>query len=637
MSPRIAAVIIALLLLFVAVSSAVAGNSNSLLDVSPDGGKLLVANPDNDTVTVVDTVKKAKLHEIKVGDKPEGVAWIGNGPLAVATVYREDLLVFMDTEAGTVVHKLKIPAEPYGVVTNRDGTRAYLSHEYPGTVSEIDLKERKVLRELKAGTMVRGIALSPDENRVYVTEFYTGALHALDLKEGKVVDSWSGHATDNLARHVVVHPTRPKAYVIHQRSRVEIIDSNSSALPQLTVYDLVSPDKGERRTSIAMDTFNGVYPVSNPWETALSPDGKKLYTIYAGSNDMNACQVVDDDYKEISRVGYPVTVGQNPRAVRVSPDNKTVYIYATLDFEVGFYNADTMSRLGKVKVCEPPLTPEWVRGKILFSTAHAPMAQRRWVACATCHPDGASDGRVWHQPEGLRKTPSLFGAAHTHPLHWSADRDEVQDFEYTIRSPLMRGRGLYDGPIKPKELFKPTELEQDLAGKSKDLDALAIYTNSFEFRLSPHMVAPGKLSEAQARGKALFFSNEVGCAKCHSGPYYTDSSLKKPYNLHDVGTGNDDPTEKQGPKYDTPTLLGVYRTAPYLHHGKAKTLLDVLTTCNKEDKHGKTSQLKANELDDLVEFLKALPYETPPSETPNTVKYRVVPKGTTNNTNKDKD
>jgi YVTN family beta-propeller protein len=626
MSLRIAAVFIALLLPFVAVASAVAGNSNSLLDISPDGGKLLVANPDNDTVTVVDTAKKAKLHEIKVGDKPEGVAWIGSGPLAVATVYRDDLLVFIDADAGTVIHKLKVPAEPYGVVTNREGTRAYISHEYPGTVSEIDLKERKVLRELKAGTMVRGIALSPDENRVYVTEFYTGALHALDLKEGKVVDSWSGHATDNLARHVVVHPTRPKAYVIHQRSRVEIIDSNSSALPQLTVYDLVAPDKGERRTSISMDTFNGVYPVSNPWETALSPDGKKLFTLYAGSNDMNACQVVDDDYKEISRVGYPITVGQNPQAVRVSPDGKTVYVYATLDFEVGFYNADTMARLGKVKVCEPPLTPEWVRGKILFSTAHSPMAQRRWVACSTCHPDGASDGRVWHQPEGLRKTPSLFGAAHTHPLHWSADRDEVQDFEYTIRSQLMRGRGLYDGPIKPKEPFKATELEQDLAGKSKDLDALAIYTNSFEFRLSPHMVAPGKLSEAQARGKALFFSNEVGCAKCHSGPYYTDSNLKKPYNLHDVGTGNDDPTEKQGPKYDTPTLLGVYRTAPYLHHGKAKTLLDVLTTCNKEDRHGKTSQLKANELDDLVEFLKALPYETPPSETPNTVKYRVAPK-----------
>ena len=33
---------------------------------------------------------------------------------------------------------------------------------------------------------------------------------------------------------------------------------------------------------------------------------------------------------------------------------------------------------------------------------------------------------------------ALFGVAHTHPLHWSADRDEVQDFEYTIRGRLMQ-------------------------------------------------------------------------------------------------------------------------------------------------------------------------------------------------------
>jgi cytochrome c peroxidase len=72
-------------------------------------------------------------------------------------------------------------------------------------------------------------------------------------------------------------------------------------------------------------------------------------------------------------------------------------------------------------------------------------------------------------------------------------------------------------------------------------------------------------------------------------------------------------------------LLGIYRTAPYLHHGKAKTLMDVLTTSNKGDKHGVTSHLRPADLEDLVEFLKSLPYEKPPDETPNTVKYRVSP------------
>jgi cytochrome c peroxidase len=111
--------------------------------------------------------------------------------------------------------------------------------------------------------------------------------------------------------------------------------------------------------------------------------------------------------------------------------------------------------------------------------------------------------------------------------------------------------------------------------------------------------------------------DDVGCAKCHSGPAFTDSNLRagslegKPYRLHDVGTGDDDPSEKMGPSFDTPTLLGIYRTAPYLHHGKAATLREVLVEQNRKDQHGRTSHLKPNEVDDLVEFLKSLPYELP--------------------------
>jgi YVTN family beta-propeller protein len=598
------------------------GSSNSLMDVSPDGRRLLVANSDNGTVSVVDALAHTVLHEIPVGDKPEGVTWVGNGPLAAVTVYRDDAVVFLDTAAGKVVERLAVADEPYGIVATRDGRRAYVTHEYPGTVSEIDLASRKVLRQMKAGRMVRGLALSPDEKRLYVTEFYSARLIALDLAGGKVVDSWKGHAADNLSRNVVIHPRRPKAYLPHIRSKITFIHGSGSIFPHLTVYDLVPPNGAERRTSFALDTYNGVYVVTNPWEAALSPDGKRLYTIYAGTNDMNVSEVIDDDYKEIERVGRAVGVGKNPRAVRVSPDGRFVYIDNALDFQVSVHDADTMKVLAKIKLCEPPKSPEWVRGKILFSTANRPLTTMRWIACASCHPDGHNDGRVWHNPEGLRKTQALFGVAHTHPLHWSADRDEVQDFEYTIRGRLMQGSGLLDGSLKPKEGFHPIELEEDLAGRSKNLDALAVYCNSFEFTLSPHIPAPGKLSPQAMRGKALFESAAVGCANCHSGPYYTDSSLKKPFNLHDVGTGNGDPSEKMGPKYDTPTLLGVYRTAPYLHHGKAATLRDVLTTCNKADRHGKTSHLKDGEIDDLVAFLQSLPYEKPPAETPNTVKYR---------------
>jgi YVTN family beta-propeller protein len=607
-------------------AAASAATSNSLLDVSPDGGLLLAANADNASVTVVDARAGKALREIKVGREPQGVTFIGTGPLAAVTSYRDNLVVLFDAQDGRVLARIPVADEPYGIVADPRGKRAWVTHEYPGTVSEIDVGARKVVREIKAGAFLRGLALAPDGQRLYVTEFYTGILRAVDLASGKVVDSWKGHSTDNLSRNVVLHPRRPKAYLSHIRSRVGIIDGGGSIFPQLSICDL-RPGAGKRRTSIGLDTYNGVHVVTNAWEAALSPDAKRIYTIYAGTNEMNVSDVVDDDYEEISRVGGPVQLGKNPRAVRVSPDGRRVYIYYALDFAVGIHDAATMRLVNTVKVCGPPKTPEWVRGKILFNTATSPMSARRWVACSSCHPDGHADGRVWQNPEGLRKTTALFGLAHTHPLHWSGDRDEVQDFEYTIRSPLMAGRGLLAGAVRPKRGFEMVELHEKTSGRSKDLDALAIYCNSFDFRLSPHAPAPGKLTPAAEHGKALFFSKAVGCATCHGGPYYTDSSLKT-MKRHNVGTGGDDPSEKMGPEYDTPTLLGVYRTAPYLHHGKAATLRDVLTTCNKGDRHGRTSHLKAGEIDDLVEFLRSLPYEPPPAVTPNTVSYRVPPEAT---------
>ncbi len=611
------AILVALVLPF---SFARAGSSNSMLDVSPDGKFLLAANADNGTVTVINVALRKAVREIPVGLKPEGVAWIGNGPTAVVALYGDRQVVFFNAETGTIVHRLEVKAEPYGIVTDNAGKRAWVTHEYPGLVSEIDLAHPKVIREIPAGTMIRGIALAPDETRLYVTEFNTGILNAIDIASGKIVDSWKGHSTDNLARHVVLHPTRPKAYISHLRSIVTMNDGAGSIFPQLSIADL-KPGKDKRRTSFAMDTFNNVYVVTNPWEAAISPDGKRFYIVYAGTNDMNYCTVVDDDYLEVERQGVART-GRNPRAVRVSPDSATVYIYNAMDFSVGVHDAVSMKKITDIKTCEPPKSPEWVRGKVVFNTALPPLTSRRWIACSSCHPDGHADGRVWHQPEGLRKTTALFGMAHTHPLHYSADRDEVQDFEFTIRSNLMRGQGLIKGILPAKKGYHKIELDVQTSGKSPDLDALAIYSNSFQPELSPHIPAPGKLPEDALRGKALFFAKETACATCHSGPYYTDSSLQKPYKLHDIGTSND-PSERMGPLYDTPTLLGIYRTAPYLHDGKAATLREVLTKFNPKDEHGKTSHLNPAQIDDLVAFLKCLPYETPPDETPNTVPFRL--------------
>jgi hypothetical protein len=80
-------------------------------------------------------------------------------------------------------------------------------------------------------------------------------------------------------------------------------------------------------------------------------------------------------------------------------------------------------------------------------------------------------------------------------------------------------------------------------------------------------------------------------------------------SLHDVGTLSLESGQRLGGALDgldTPTLLGLWATAPYLHDGSAPTLRDVLVTANPLGMHGDTASLTAAEIDNLIEYLMQL-------------------------------
>ncbi len=576
--------------------------SAGLLNFSSDGSLVACSNRDSGSVTILTWPGLNVVREIAVGAHPEGVAWIGKSKQLSCCVYGDDQVVIIDAESGVITKTVDVFDEPYGVVSTDDGSALFVTLEYPGRVARINTALGIVDAEWSVGQMLRGLAISLDGSFLLATEYLTSRLLKVSTTDGNVATVWDGASTDNLARQVVLAPDDSKAYLTHIRSRVTAAHGNGSIFPYVAVARLTGEKAGTRHR-VPMDSFRGTRVTANPWDCDISPDGQRLCVVFAGTNDMYVCRITGDDYVEMD---YESTIrlGSNPRAVRFSPDGLTALVYNTLDFEIAAYRMTDGSVTARAAITKNPLSDELLLGKQLFYTALQPMSARNWISCSSCHPDGDSDGRTWQQPEGLRSTQPLAGLSWTHPLHWSADRDEVQDFEHSMRGKLMQGEGLLKGII-------PDALAEPISGRSAALDALATYTNSHKYSMSPH--AKQGLNEAAVRGRELFLSSTTQCATCHSGPVFTDSQPKSSsgFLMHDVGTGGDDPSELIGPKYDTPTLLGLYRSAPYLHHGKATTLKDVLTTDNRGDRHGQTSQLSSDEIDDLVEYLKALPYEDP--------------------------
>lgn len=213
------------------------------------------------------------------------------------------------------------------------------------------------------------------------------------------------------------------------------------------------------------------------------------------------------------------------------------------------------------------LTEEAQLGRRIFHGAGDLRLSADGRPCASCHPDGRDDGRVWKTPDGPRQTMMLAGRlADTAPYGWSRHAGTLQEY-FADTISRLQGTGL-----PPKE---------------------AAALEKYLLSLSVPVATPRQTPSVVAQGKAIFESKEAGCASCHSGTATTDGVR------HDVGTGSNGIDE-----LETPSLRFVGKSAPYLHDGRYTTLRQLLLA--KDTKMGSTKHLDPAEVDALATYLETL-------------------------------
>jgi YVTN family beta-propeller protein len=202
-----------------------------------------------------------------------------------------------------------------------------------------------------------------------------------------------------------------------------------------------------------------------------------------------------------------------------------------------------------------------------------------WQSCGSCHPGEARvDALNWdllNDGIGNPKNNKSLLLAHKTPPAMSMGVRE------TAETAVRAGIRHILFTVQPEEV--PNSIDE--------------YLKSLKPVPSPRLVN-GKLSDAAKRGEKVFKNGVVGCASCHPGPLFTD------LQQYEVGTRGR--FDKETERFDTPTLIEAWRTAPYLHDGSAATMRDILTTSNKGDHHGKTSHLTPQQIDDLAEYVLSL-------------------------------
>ncbi len=307
---------------------------------------------------------------------------------------------------------------------------------------------------------------------------------------------------------------------------------------------------------------------------AFTPLGDRLFVAHYGAGVVDVL-----DPWALSRVGGLQNVGVGLDGV-VS-DGDTAWVLASVSGEVVVYDvrdplADT--EIARVSLFdEDPLGVELRLGAGVFAFAGDPrMSTDAYLSCASCHFEGGSDRRTWDfsdRGEGFRDTQPLWAMPAGGPLHWSANFDEVQDFENAIRAHQGGDGFMYDAAFA--EVEEP--LGSAKAGISAELDALAAYVRSHAASVprSPFREEDGAWTAEAEAGRVQFVA--LGCDGCHAGPELTDAGWVSPGEpvLHDVGTLVEGSGQRAGGELTglrTPSLRGLFASPPYLHDGRAPTL-----------------------------------------------------------------
>jgi len=571
------------------------------------GKTLYIAEATAKQIAVFDIAAGKVKEVIPLPDPPSGLALAPDGlHLYVTTAAPNGRIHVVNLKTGRVDYTLAAGHTPTAPVVSPDGKMLYVCNRFDNNVAVIDLASKKKLAKIPVPREPVAAAITPDGKLLFVTnllpagaadrDYVAAEISVIDTTARKVAATIQLPNGSTGLQDICVSPGGKYAYVTHILARYQLPTTQlERGWMNTNALSIIDVSKCKLLNTVLLDDVD--QGAANPWGVACTDDGRYICVTHAGTDEVS---VIDRTklHDKLARVAKGIKVsdvslsasdvpndlsflvglrrrlkltGNGPRGIAIVGTKVYVAEYFTDSVGLVDINPQILPQARSLALAPKKPMTAVRKGEMLFNNAS--LCFQKWQSCASCHPGrGRADALNWDLlNDGIgnpKNTRSLLLAHKTPPAMVTGIRP---DAETAVRSGIRH----IQFAVRPEE------------------DAVAIdeYLKSLKPLPSPYLVK-GKLSKSAKRGKKIF--KKAGCAKCHAGPMYTD--LQK----YDVGTGKGLDKNRQ---FDTPTLIEIWRTAPYLYDGRAATMKEVLTKHNPGDKHGVTSNLTENEINDLAEFV----------------------------------
>lgn len=575
---------------------------------SADRKQLYVLCQGTGDVRVLDSVSYREIKKIAVGRAPRGFSLSPKGDRLYVANSWDDTVSVIDTKSLTVTGTWPVAAEPSSVLPDRQGRLLYVANRISNDVVVLDAKTGAEEKRLAAGRGASYITASPDGSRLYVTHVYPNPAPYRTAPDSEitVIDTARAVVSERIALpgiadgfHVAFSGDGRLGVAagLHPRNLIPLahVEHAGAFTDSITVFgsDIGSP------VELPLDELER-YSV-RPFGVAITPDKSRIYVTCEGSEEVTVIDVArmlrfvhshpgshaNDLSASSNYVISRVRVGHDPRGVLLGAGGTKLLVANRLEDTISVIDTRSNKVASTIALAGPKQISVLRNGERTFYTARYSFQGQ--IGCANCHIDSTFDGLQWDlEPDGFGRdivdNRPIEAVKDTEPYKWNGGNPNLPT---------------ECGP-RTEKFFWRAENYDDLT-----LTDLVVYVRSLPARPNRWRLPGRELTAAQERGKVLYergtdkFGKAIPetnrCAYCHSGPKGTNQKS------FDVGTKK--ATDNSG-LLDTPQLINIAITGPYLHDGSAQTLEQIWTIFNPEDKHGRTNDLTKDELNDLIEYLR---------------------------------
>jgi cytochrome c553 len=513
--------------------------------------------------------------------EPHGLALTPDGSTLLVTSVADQELVAVDTATMAIKWRIELAPEPRAVAVSPEGRWALVGFLTSEAIARVELSNQHV--DWHALAPRDHVEVESDEFEfggpsVRTTEAVSRFEVPNDIGRRHVRNVFAlAFVGDGIA--VAAHQLATSQMEL--KPDAERGDSYGGGAAGIDPIEYRFARIGEPAADGLLDIDHHDISIHQPRALAYDPLRDVLYVGGYGDDEIAA---IGSASRERPSLLWSASLGQGAACgldgLAIAGDGEHIWAHCELarrvvriDLQPGPEGAPASPRATPIK------SKEWVRGPELAASLRSAEVERGAemfrrgedfslggsLACASCHPEGRSDGLSWRLGRSILQTPMLAGrVADTGPYKWTGEDSSLREsFKHT----LERIGGF------PEEI------------PARDFSALEAYITSLPKPRPPSTVDP----EALTRGRALF---ERECTVCHSGEKSTDRER------HEFVT-----TLR---KVDTPSLIGLAHTAPYYHDGSAIDLATLLDDRGSIHDMVDTSALTADERRDLITFLESL-------------------------------